>query len=204
MKKIRYRHDNGRYYSRKEYGTSSSNYANSASSASSYRSRAQSAENFNRILLIILIALIVIFVGGTAVSIAKNGGEIKSKYRHADPTPKQVINTSLKTNSRLSAYTDVGQIRTVTKGSDSRTGILLLVSPWFSYQANDTALFEELAQKDKLEKSIIIGFFSEYTKDELLAMGEQKIKEDIKNRINNELVLGKIKDVYFDQYLFFE
>ena len=44
----------------------------------------------------------------------------------------------------------------------------------------------------------------QYTKDELVGKGEQKIKSDLTELINRELVLGKIKTLYFSDYIFFE
>ena len=70
----------------------------------------------------------------------------------------------------------------------------------FSKQFN----VEELAQKERQEKSIIIGYFSSYTKEELMAMGEQKVKEGIREKINEQMVMGQISSVYFDDYMFFE
>ena len=35
-------------------------------------------------------------------------------------------------------------------------------------------------------------------------MGEQAVKDEIRDRINAALILGKIENVYFDEYLFFE
>ena len=49
-----------------------------------------------------------------------------------------------------------------------------------------------------------MNYFSGYTEKELLAKGERNVKEELCSLINEQLVLGKIKNVYFDQYLFFE
>ena len=108
-------------------------------------------------------------------------------------------------NQKLDAFTELGQIRAVTKAEEGEEGgILLVVSPWFSYQSGDTALFEELAQKNRQEKAIILNYFGSYTEKELLAKGERNVKEELLSLINEQLVLGKITNVYFDQYLFFE
>lgn len=194
MGRIKFRHDNGKYYAREQddqrYGRAKEDDA--------------SLQLLNKLLVIILIVMFTIFIGGTAVALARNGGELSVKYRKVDPSPKQVVNSSLKSKQSVSAYTDLGQIRTVTKGQDGQSGTLLVVAPWFSYPASDIQLYEELAQKEKQEKSIIIGYFSSYTKAELMEMGEQKIKEGIRAKINEQLVMGQITSVYFDDYMFFE
>ncbi|MBP5174723.1 MAG: flagellar basal body-associated FliL family protein, partial [Treponema sp.] len=86
----------------------------------------------------------------------------------------------------------------------SDAGTLLIVSPWFSYPEGDIQLFEEIAQKDRLIKTIISNYFMSYTKSDLISKGEKKIKEELRDQINDQLVLGKINSVYFDQYIFFD
>ena len=159
----------------------------------------------NRVLLALLLALVVILVCGTAVGLVNGKNRQGTQYRRADPSPQKVMSSSSKSDQKLDAYTELGQIRTVTKAEEGEAGgIRLVVSPWFSYQSGDTALFEELAQKNRQEKSIIMNYFSGYTEKELLAKGERNVKEELCSLINEQLVLGKIKNVYFDQYLFFE
>ncbi|MBQ3799151.1 MAG: flagellar basal body-associated FliL family protein, partial [Treponema sp.] len=112
--------------------------------------------------------------------------------------------SSLKSKQSVSAYTELGQIRAVTKSAGDQGGVLLVVSPWFSYPSSDIQLYEELAQKERQAKSLIIGYFSSYTKEQLLGMGEQKVKDGIRDKINEQLVMGQISSVYFDDYMFFE
>ena len=96
-------------------------------------------------------------------------------------------------------------MRQTTKTEDAGDpGTLLIVSPWFSYPDGDIQLYEELSQKDRLIKTIISNYFMSYTKGELIDKGEKKIKEELKEQINNQLVMGKITTVYFDQYIFFD
>lgn len=157
------------------------------------------------VLTIILIAVIVFIAAGTLYALAVKKTGIGKQYRKADPSPKQIINASIKNNSRVSAFTELGQIRTITKSpDDTHTGTMVIISPWFSYEANDTILLEELSQKSQQEQAIIINYFGQNTKTELLAKGEDKVKEEIKNLLNEQLILGKIQKVFFDQYLFFE
>ena len=194
MANVKFMHDNGKFYSREQ--TEPRRGASSRDDGS--------YKGLNRILLVILIVMLVTCIGGTAIALAKNGGELSVRYRKSDPSPKQVVNSSLKTKQSVSAYTDLGQIRAVTKGEGDRGGSLLVVAPWFSYPSNDIQLYEELAQKEKQAKSIIIGYFSSYTKEQLLNMGEQLVKEGIRGKINEQLVMGQITNVYFDDYMFFE
>lgn len=161
--------------------------------------------DFDTILTIVLISVIVFIAAGTVYAFAAKRAGIGHQYRKSDPTPKQVINSSIKSNSRVSAFTDLGQIRTVTKSpDDAHTGTLIIVSPWFSYNSDDAVLLEELSQKAQQEKAVIINYFGQNTKDELLTKGEDAVKEEIRQKLNEQLILGKIQKVFFDQYMFFE
>ncbi len=165
-------------------------------------------EKFNflpKVLLIILASVVAIITLGTIINIATRDTAIGSNYRHSDPEPQKVIKNSKKTDQSVDAYTAMGQLRINTKGAEENTpGALLVVSPWFTYPSADTALFEELQQKERQEKSLITNYFSRFTKEDLLARGEATVKTDIVELINSQLVMGKVRAVYFDQYTFFE
>lgn len=157
-----------------------------------------------KILAIILLVVVLALIAGSiyGFSLRKSRGQA---YRMADPSPEKVINLSKKKSSKLAAYNSIGQMRPVTKPEGSGdSGTLLIVSPWFSYPEGDIQLFEEIAQKDRLIKTIISNYFMSYTKSDLISKGEKKIKEELREQINNQLVLGKINSVYFDQYIFFD
>jgi len=158
-----------------------------------------------KLLFIILLAVVGIIIIGTILNLATRDSAIGSNYRHMDPEPQKVIKKSQKTEQSVDAYTAMGQLRVTTKGEDENTpGSLLVVSPWFTYASSDSALFEELQQKERQEKSLITNYFSRFTKAELIDRGEATIKTDILELINGQLVMGKIRAVYFDQYVFFE
>jgi flagellar FliL protein len=53
-----------------------------------------------------------------------------------------------------------------------------------------------------MQKSIIADFFSNYTEKELRSMGEIQIKEQLCELLNKQFVLGQIKSIYFNDYLF--
>ena len=158
-----------------------------------------------KILTLIAAALIIIIAAGTIISLATRKTPVADSWRQADPTPQKVINLSKKKGEHLAAYTQLGQIRAVTKpASEDSNGTLLVISPWFSYPEGDTVLFEELAQKERQEKAIIMEYVSRYTADELRQKGEKAVKDDLCHAINEQLVLGKITGIYFNDYIFFE
>lgn len=82
--------------------------------------------------------------------------------------------------------------------------VVIVVSPWFSYPAEDKALFEELSLKERQIKSIFTNYFSALTFSQIRAKGENLIKEELLQKINENLVMGQIRAVYFNDYIFIE
>lgn len=189
-------------YDRKYYRGFEKNYE--AEYGSSGTSGPGDTALLTNILTAVLIALVVAIVIGTAVALTQKNRSVHN-YRHADPSPQKVINMSARSNSKVDAYTNIGQLRVLTRApSEDTEGSVVVLSPWFSYPQDDTGLFEELSRKERQTKNIISEYFALYTKDQLLQKGEKQIKEDLLAHINEQLVLGKIRAIYFDQYLFFE
>lgn len=162
-------------------------------------------EKLPLILLLIAGAIFLSIVLISAVFLISGKHKAGEDLRKSDPTPQKVVNLSYKTQDHVSAYTEMGQLRIITKApSESESGTMLIVSPWFSYPEGDTVFFEELSQKDLQLKSLIANYFATHTKDQLFSNGEPTIKNELRDLINEKLILGQIRDVYFDQYIFFE
>ncbi len=105
----------------------------------------------------------------------------------------------------MNAFTDIGQLRIFTKQiSEKDEQVVIVVSPWFSYPAEDKALFEELSLKERQIKSIFTNYFSALTFSQIRAKGENLIKEELLQKINENLVMGQIRAVYFNDYIFIE
>ena len=129
----------------------------------------------------------------------------ENQYRRSDPTPQKVINRSKRSKSKVTTFNELGQMRPITRAeSDEEAGCVMVVTPWFSFPDDDTPLYEEISQKDRLIKSIINDYFTTHTKSELLSIGEKQIKEELTEQINEQLVMGKITKLYFDEYQFFQ
>ena len=96
-------------------------------------------------------------------------------------------------------YKKLGKIRAVTKD-----GIPLVVSPYFPFAKDDTEFYEEISVKNESIKSMISGFFVNYTLDELKSKGENFVKSELLKKINGNLVLNQIKEIYFEEYVFFD
>ena len=156
-----------------------------------------------KILSVVLMVVVVGFVSTGILFIAFNRNA-ENQYRRNDPTPQKVVNRS-KGKSKVTTYNELGQMRPVTKAeADEESGSAMVVTPWFSFPDDDTPLYEEISQKDRLIKNIIFEYFTTHTKSELLSTGEKRIKEELTDQINEQLVMGKISKLYFDEYQFFK
>lgn len=96
-------------------------------------------------------------------------------------------------------YKKLGKIRTVTKD-----GIPLVISVYFPFDKDDTEFYEEISVKNESIKSMISGFFVNYTLDEIKTKGENFVKLELLKKINSNLVLNQIKEIYFEEYVFFD
>jgi flagellar FliL protein len=161
----------------------------------------------NRILTIILIVLASFILCVTGISFAVKKAAPGKNIRTADPDPGQVANLSTPDNTKLAAYTGLGRLRTVTKPDARRKddiGTPVVITPWFTYADGDTVFYEEMARKSAMMQSIITQYFTQYTESELRRAGEEKIKADLLEQLNARFSLGKIRSVYFSDYIFLE
>ena len=100
-----------------------------------------------------------------------------------------------------SVFSDFGRLRTSTADNPQ---IPVVVLPFISYKTENTFLYEELCQKQRKIRTIILQFFTQKTQKELFSMGEEVIKSEILKLINEELTMGKIEALYFEEYIFLE
>ncbi len=122
--------------------------------------------------------------------------------RHTDPRPEQMA-SSLQSAGKK-AFTKIGQLRSSTAPDENDRRAVVVISPWLSYAGDDAAFYEELDTKLRAIKAIITGYFVDYTVDQLLSQGEALVKADLLTRINDQLVLGKVTEIYFNEYQFLD
>jgi flagellar basal body-associated protein FliL len=161
--------------------------------------------SLQKVLVIIILSLVAVIALITVVTFAAHRAVPAYGLRHADPVPQTVTSMNFSGNTPHAAYTTLGQLRTITKPvKKDGTGITVVISPWLAYPDNDRAFYEELDQKNRSIRALIIQYFSKYTERELLTKGELTIKAELLTEINSTLILGKISALYFNEYLFLE
>lgn len=156
----------------------------------------------NKILAVILCVLVVAIVGGTIIAFATGTAApgVSLRVRDPSPTDRHVLS-----KNKMAAYTGFSRIRAVTKPAsniENDIGTPLVITPWFTYPENNTAFYEEIARKSGVLQNIIILYFANYTEMELMAKGEDKIKNELLSELNAQLMLGKIPNIYFTDYIF--
>lgn len=173
-------------------------------------------KTLNKILIAVAAFIALVILGVTIAFFIESGGIPEAAYRRADPAPQQVIVESGNAGESVDAFTGIGRLRMFAKsaagdGSGSRASSdgedvvsVIVITPWFSYPAGNRALFEELSQKIMHIRSIFTDYFLSMTLDEIKAKGELRIKDELLEEINDSLVMGQIRAVYFSEYLFIE
>ncbi len=150
----------------------------------------------NIILFSLLIFLTFIIIFSTILFFTGKTDFRNKKNSHA----VVVARGQAELEKEFSSFKQLGRIR-ISLATDG-SAQTLIISPWFSYTKDDSEFHEELSRKTKEIKNTIIKYLSSRTKEELQSMGEEKIKEELKYLINNLLVLNKIQQVYFSEYIF--
>lgn len=161
-------------------------------------------QDINKILTYIIYVLAGIIVFCTITAFLAGKASFGKTYRYKDPSG--INELSKKESKDLKEYKEFGSLRAVTKpeSDELSRGATLVVTPWFAYKNADSAFYEELSNKKKNISSIILSYFAENTRNELYSKGEKKVKAEIMSLINEQLVLGKIDAVYFDEYIFLD
>lgn len=163
--------------------------------------------SLNKILLIIIGFLVVTIFVGTTLAFSLKKAEPGKDLRQTDPSPTEIQNLNNSSKQKLAAYTELGTIRAITAPDSKKQddfGTPVIITAWITYPEGDTVFFEELARKKNVIINCISTYFLERTKLDLLSTSEEKIKADLLQIINGQLVLGKIQNVYFTDYLFLD
>ena len=151
--------------------------------------------SINKILSIILLALFAMTI--TAFISVK----IKSKKNLQNS--KSSFEVSESKDDTLKVFAGLGRIRCSLKPEgDTDVRCPVVISPWFNYDKNDIQFYEELSKKAPLFKSLISSYFANGTKTHFQEIGEEQVKKEILSILNEHLVLGKIDELFFSEYIF--
>lgn len=157
--------------------------------------------DWNKALPLAAAAIAALIVLGTIAALIA-GKRPGMAYRKSDPASAAQI----KSGQKQMQFKEFGTLRTrlLPQEGSEEAGSVLLVTPWLSYENDDSAFYEELISKKNLFSSYILEFFSTKTKNQLLSIGEKEIKRLLLERFNSQLSLGKLSAIYFDDYIFLD
>ncbi|HZK19205.1 MAG TPA: hypothetical protein VFC68_00620, partial [Treponemataceae bacterium] len=108
------------------------------------------------LLLIAVFSLTVLVV--TAVNLTTKNAIPAKNLRKADPSYESILKKSKKDGTPSNIYTSLGSLRCITADA-----VTVIISPYFSYQKEDIAFFEELSSKNKKLQQITIQYVKTHT-----------------------------------------
>ena len=155
--------------------------------------------SINKILSIILLALFALLLFITITAFIS----VKTKSKKNLQNSKSSFEVSESKDDTLKVFAGLGRIRCSLKPEgDTDIRCPVVISPWFNYDKNDIQFYEELSKKAPLFKSLISSYFANGTKTHFQKIGEEQVKKEILSILNEHLVLGKIDELFFSEYIF--
>lgn len=147
---------------------------------------------FLLLFLLIFCFLLFVLISGTVFA-----------FRGGSPAYflKQTEQIDSFTHSEETIFNEIGILRVFTSDTPP---VLIILEPKFLYKNNDTPLQEELMKKKENIKNTFITWFSSKTVEEIKNTREDQIKKEILFQLNSFLVLGKLKQLYFEEYQIFD
>lgn len=151
------------------------------------------SERLFKLLRTIIVLLIAVIIIGTVAAFVK-----KVRVTALEGLIDRDTATAYTPPKEYALYGDLGQLRAVTVDNPPVT---VIVKPFLEYKASDTAFQEELvAKKDSLKKAVL-DWFSLESAYRLSSELPQNIKQALIDQINQKLVLGKIHNIYFEEFI---
>lgn len=155
--------------------------------------------SINKILSIILLALFAVLLFMTITAFIS----VKIKSKKNLQNSKSSFEVSESKDDTRKVFAGLGRIRCSLKPEgDTNIRCPVVISPWFNYDKNDIQFYEELSKKAPLFKSLISSYFANGTKTHFQKIGEEQVKKEILSILNEHLVLGKIDELFFSEYIF--
>jgi flagellar basal body-associated protein FliL len=139
-----------------------------------------------RILLIIAGMLVLVIMAGTIYGLAKRGKSAVPPLFPAEISGAESI------------FSNLGTMRIPTADPDPET---LVISIAFPYSKSDRPFSEELASRISWFKTVTTDYLGAFTGEELSAMDESTINNELLSRFNSDLRLGQIKELYILEFM---
>ena len=151
-------------------------------------------------ILVIIITTIIFFLALTSLfGFIFMPDKIGSSFRKKELTIEQA--SAKQEKNDLSVFSSIGRLRLLT--SDNKD-ITIILKPYFFYPTFDKDFYEELVTKNQKMRFLISEYFENKSFDFIKTTKEMEIKKELLEILNESLVMGKIQDLYFDEYIFLD
>jgi flagellar basal body-associated protein FliL len=146
------------------------------------------------ILLSIASVLFLVLALGTIYAFARSprAGPL---FRLGRPAETAVREMAVQTGETR-VFSGLGRLRIPLANSST-----LILTIAFPYSAEDAAFAEELAAKIGDFRTIASGYFSALPVESVIQFNEDAAKQELLRRLNEDLRLGRISELYFSDFL---
>ena len=144
-----------------------------------------------RALAVLILALAAVLVLGTVYALAADTRGRAARASRAEGPGRDPLREG------EAVYARVGTIRASTRGDPAA---VVAVSIVFPYPADDRAFKEELDVKASRLREVCTSFFSEKSAEELHPAFEGALKSGLRDRLNAQLSLGRIRELWFSDF----
>ena len=158
----------------------------------------------NMVLIIVIVLLVVLLIGGGAAAFFLLGSHDEAASTGA-PAQQEVKAEKKKSSSKKSTdHLAIGPMYPMAQFvvnllSESGNRFLKVA---VDLELSDVKLQPEMDHKKSLIRDIIIRTFSSKTFEEISTLkGKDKLKEDVLDKINENLSDGQVKNIYFTDFV---
>jgi flagellar basal body-associated protein FliL len=154
-----------------------------------------------RTLLALSVLLALVLLGGTLYALVFHDPTAGPLIRSPAVSPLRTVPSPPQASDEERIFTGIGRIRANTAAPDSAMVILSIAFP---YTPGDRAFSEELASRVGDFRDTAREYFASFPEEELRLRAEETIKEDLRQRYNALLRLGRIEVLYFNDFMIIE
>ena len=160
----------------------------------------------NMVLIIVVVLLVVLLVGGGAAAFLLLGGSHEEAATAADTSHQEVKSEKKKSTSskKSTDHLAIGPMYPMAQFvvnllSESGNRFLKVA---VDLELSDPKLQPEMDHKKSLIRDIIIRTFSSKTFEEISTLkGKDKLKDEVLDKINENLSDGQVKNIYFTDFV---
>lgn len=140
-------------------------------------------------LLCLIAFLVILILSGTLIMLLRSEESLSKSetYSYSPYTLRE----------GKAIYSEFKQIRTISSDKEPAT---IVLNPFLEYDADNIPLREEIVQKKEVLKTVITSWFLQRSWYSIETQKESDIKNALLTEINNNLKMGHISAIYFEEF----